>query len=313
MSNTSTAAPAEVSTPAANAPLQFERLTKYFDDYRALDAATLTVPTGAVTGLLGANGAGKSTLIKCAVGLLRPNSGRVVTLGQTAWDLDADAKSRLGYVPQAIELHGWMRVGQLLDYTAGFYPRWNDGLARTLLDAWDVPVGRKVKTLSPGTVQKLAIILALAHEPELLILDEPASALDPAARRAFLATLLDLSSDAAATDRPRTILFSTHITSDLERVADRVAIMRAGRVVFENGLDALKDAVKRLHVTADRPLAPDFDLPGRLTRRVAGHEALVSVRAASPDLLESIRRQHAATVRVEDLSLEDIFMEMQHA
>src|SRR5688572_6294883 len=146
MSNATSTVLTEVSTPAANAPLQFERLTKYFDDHRALDAATLAVPTGSVTGLLGANGAGKSTLIKSAVGLLRPNSGRVVTLGQSAWDLDADAKARLGYVPQAIELHGWMRVGQLLDYTAGFYPRWNDALARTLLAAWDVPAGRKVKT-----------------------------------------------------------------------------------------------------------------------------------------------------------------------
>lgn len=303
----------EVSTPATNAPLQFDRVTKYFDDHRALDAATLAVPVGSVTGLLGANGAGKSTLIKSAVGLLKPNSGRVTTLGQSAWDLDADAKARLGYVPQAIELHGWMRVRALLDYTAAFYPRWNEDLARSLLAGWDVPGERKVKTLSPGTLQKLAIILSLAHEPELLILDEPASALDPAARRQFLATLLDLSSDAAATDRPRTILFSTHITSDLERVADRVALMRDGRVVFDNDLDALKDAVKRLHVTADRPLAPDFDLPGRLRRRIAGHEALVSVRSATPDLLESIQRQHSASVRVEDLSLEDIFLEMQHA
>jgi ABC-2 type transport system ATP-binding protein len=303
----------EVSTPAANAPLRFDRVTKFFDDHRALDAATLSIPTGSVTGLLGANGAGKSTLIKSAVGLIRPNSGRVTTLGQDAWDLGAHAKARLGYVPQAIELHGWMRVRHLLDFTAAFYPRWNDGLARLLLADWDVPGDRKVKTLSPGTLQKLAIVLALAHEPELLILDEPASALDPAARRQFLSTLLDLSSDAAASDRPRTTLFSTHITSDLERVADRVALMRDGRVVFDDLLDALKDDVKRLHVISDRPLAPDFDLPGRLRRRVAGREALVSVRAASPGLLESIRRDHSASVRVEDLSLEDIFLEMQHA
>jgi ABC-2 type transport system ATP-binding protein len=296
-----------------SSPLHFDRVSKYFDDHRALDAVSLAVPKGSVTGLLGTNGAGKSTLIKCAVGLIRPNWGRATLLDQNSWDLDADAKSRLGYVPQAIELHGWMRVGQLLDYTAAFYPRWNDPFARSLLAGWDVPSDRKVKTLSPGTLQKLAIVLALAHEPELLILDEPASALDPAARRQFLATLIDLSSAAAAAQRPRTILFSTHITSDLERVADRVALMRGGRLVLENDLDVLKDAVKRLHVTAERPLAPDFDVPGRLRRRVAGHEALVSVRAASPDLLESIERDYSASVRVEDLSLEDIFLEMQHA
>src|SRR5687768_8107435 len=135
----------EVSTPATapDAPLRFERVSKYFDDHRALDAVTLAVPRGSVTGLLGANGAGKSTLIKLAVGMLRPNSGRVTLLGQNSWDLDGDAKARLGYVPQAVELHGWMRVGQLLDYTAAFYPRWNDGFARSLLKGWDVPEGKR--------------------------------------------------------------------------------------------------------------------------------------------------------------------------
>jgi ABC-2 type transport system ATP-binding protein len=290
-------------------PLQLDQLTKRFDrDRLALDAVSLSIPTGSVTGLLGRNASGKSTLIQCAVGLLKPTAGHATTLGKPAWSLDADAKSRLGYVPQTIQLHSWMRVRQLLDYTAAFYPRWNETLVRDLLRDWDVPPDRKIKPLSPGTLQKLAIILALAHEPELLILDEPAAALDPAARRQFLAALLDVASDSR-----RTILFSTHITSDLERVADRVALLSAGRLTFDGGLDELKDTVKRLHVTAQSPLSPDFDIPGRLRRQVAGHEALVSVRLATPDLLETLQRDHAARIHVEDLSLEDIFLEMQDA
>jgi ABC-2 type transport system ATP-binding protein len=292
-----------------DAPLQLDRLSKRFErDHLALDGVSLAIPTGSVTGLLGRNAAGKSTLIQCAVGLLKPTSGRAMLFGQSAWSLDAAAKSRLGYVPQSIQLHTWMRVRQLLDYTAAFYPRWNDALVKDLLRDWDVPAEKKIKPLSPGTLQKLAIILALAHEPDVLILDEPAAALDPAARRQFLAALLDVASD-----NRRTILFSTHITSDLERVADRVALLSAGRLTFDGGLDELKDTVKRLHVTAQNPLSPDFDIPGRLRRQIAGHEALVSVRLASPDLLETLERDHAARIHVEDLSLEDIFLEMQDA
>src|SRR4051794_11266432 len=113
MTDTSGNRVTEVTTPAVGAPLQFDRVSKYFDDHKALDAVSLSIPAGSVTGLLGTNGAGKSTLIKIAVGLLKPNSGRATLLGQDAWDLDAEAKSRLGYVPQAIALHGWMRVGRL--------------------------------------------------------------------------------------------------------------------------------------------------------------------------------------------------------
>jgi ABC-2 type transport system ATP-binding protein len=293
----------------SDAPIRLDRLSKRFgSDRLALDGVSLAIPTGSVTGLLGRNAAGKSTLIQCAIGLLKPTSGSVSILGQPAWSLDADGKSRLGYVPQSIQLHAWMRVRQLLDYTAAFYPRWNDALVRDLLRDWEVPAEQKIKTLSPGTLQKLSIILALAHEPELLILDEPAAALDPAARRQFLAALLEVASDSR-----RTILFSTHITSDLERVADRVALLSAGRLTFDGGLDELKDTVKRLHVTAENPLAPDFDIPGRLRRQIAGHEARVSVRLMSSELVGSLERDHGARVEVEDLSLEDIFLEMQDA
>lgn len=290
-------------------PLQLDRLGKRFDrDSLALDGVTLDLVPGSVTGLLGRNAAGKSTLIRCAVGLLKPTSGRAMVFGQDAWSLDADAKGRLGYVPQDIHLHMWMRVGQLFEFTSAFYPRWNHNLVLELLREWDVPVDRRIKVLSPGTLQKLAIILALAHEPELLVLDEPASALDPAARRQFLSALLEIASD-----ERRTILFSTHITSDLERVADRVILLSDSRLTFHGGLDELKESVKRLHVTAGAPLAADFDLPGRLRRRIAGKEALVSVRLASPGMIDDVRRAHDASVRVEDLSLEDIFLEMQDA
>jgi len=177
-----------------------------------------------------------------------------------------------------------------------------------LLADWNVNGNDKVGILSVGTLQKLAIVLALGHEPELLMLDEPAASLDPAARRDFLRTLLDIANDGR-----RTILFSTHITSDLERVADRVAILREGKIVYHGELDELKDSVKRLHVQSSGPLPASFAVPGAMQSKVEGNEALVSVRDASPQLLEAIRRTYAATVGVQDLNLEDIFLELHHA
>ena len=301
--------------PAADTPathpqppaLSLEAVTKRYDDRPVLDSLFLSVPAGSVLGLLGKNGAGKTTLIKCALGLVRPNSGVVTLLGEPAHELSASAKARLGYVPQEISLYPWMRVRQLLEYTSAFYPKWNNALVEQLLADWELNPVDKIGKMSVGTRQKLAIILALAHEPDLLILDEPAASLDPSARREFLKTVLTI-----AAEGKRTVVFSTHITSDLERVADRVAILRRGKIAYEGELDVLKDSVKRLHVTSSNPLPLNLDVPGAVRIRVEGNQALVSVRDATDELIESLRRNHAATVHVEDLNLEDIFVEVQH-
>jgi ABC-2 type transport system ATP-binding protein len=292
----------------SNSPLQLRGVRKVYGVKAALDGVDLAIPTGSVVGLLGQNAAGKTTLIKTALGLIRPTVGECRLLGEPSWNLSADAKSRVGYVPQVITLYAWMRVRQLVNYTAAFYPRWNTPLVHKLIAEWAINGEDKVGNLSVGTLQKLAIVLALAHEPQLLVLDEPAASLDPGARRDFLRTLLEI-----ANDGKRTILFSTHITSDLERVADRVAIMRAGKIVYHGELDDLKDSVKRLHVQAAAPLPTTFAVPGAIQLKVEGSEALVSVRDASPAIVEEIKRNYAATVGVQDLNLEDIFLELHHA
>lgn len=278
--------------------------TKCFGDKAVLQQLDLDVPRGSVVGLVGINGAGKTTLIKCMLGLLRLDTGRSTLLGDDSWNLSADAKMRLGYVPQTLQLLAWMRVRHLVNYTSAFYPSWNSGLVDRLLDDWAVDRGAKVLTLSEGQAQRLAIILALGHEPELLILDEPAASLDPTARRRFLQTVLRL-----AADGDRTILFSTHITSDLERVADRILILQGGRIVFAGELDVLKDRVKRLHITADRELPDSLHLPGTLSETIDGREAVVTLGEFTPEVLDALRRDHHAEITVEDLNLEDIFLE----
>jgi ABC-2 type transport system ATP-binding protein len=303
-------APLPPAAPTApTAPLKLQGVRKYYGSgVAALDGVDWAVPAGSVVGLLGQNAAGKTTLIKTALGLLRPSNGDATIFGEDAWDLSAATKARVGYVPQVITLYPWMRVRQLINYTASFYAHWSDQLVSRLAIEWSIPREEKVGNLSVGTLQKLAIVLALGHEPELLVLDEPAASLDPGARRDFLRTLLDI-----AVDGKRTIVFSTHITSDLERVADRVAILRAGKITYDGELDQLKDSVKRLHVTSPTPLPPTFSVPGAVRSQVEGNEALVSVRDISDKIVDDIRRNYAATVGVQDLNLEDIFLELHHA
>jgi ABC-2 type transport system ATP-binding protein len=163
--------------------ISIKNLTKNFRTRQALRAVNLEIPLGATVGLLGANGAGKTTLIKCSLGLLRPSSGECQLLGESAWNLSAAAKARLGYVPQVINLYPWMRVRELIEYTASFYTSWNVELAERLIKEWELPLDDRVRTLSVGQKQRLAILTAVAYQPDLLILDEPAASLDPQARR----------------------------------------------------------------------------------------------------------------------------------
>ena len=217
-------------------PIELRGIVKSYGKKEVLTGLDLSTPKGSVLGLLGTNGSGKTTLIKCALGLIRPQSGTARLLGEPSWTLSGEAKARIGYVPQVVNLYPWMKVRHLIDYTAAFYSNWNHELVARLTKEWSIPVDDRVGPLSVGQLQKVAILLALGHEPELLLLDEPAASLDPLARRQFLQMIIDL-----AEPGKRTVLFSTHITSDLERVADRVAILKSGRIAWHGLIEDLKE------------------------------------------------------------------------
>jgi ABC-2 type transport system ATP-binding protein len=270
-----------------------------------LKGVDLAVSPGTVMGLVGTNGEGKSTLIKCLLGLLKSTGGEMRVFGEDPWDLSPEAKARIGYVPQEPALLPWMTVRQQLTYAAAFFPSWDESFAAELVCQWGLPGDERLGSLSLGQKQKVAIVLALAHRPELLILDEPVASLDPVARRKFLESLMQ-----ATEDGERTVLFSTHITSDLERIASHVAMLKDGRIAVCEELDQLKDRVKRLRILAGQDLPRSFAIGGALRTEVQGRSALVAMASVDEGLVQELRTRWNADVSVEDLNLEEIFMEM---
>jgi ABC-2 type transport system ATP-binding protein len=289
----------------SNSTIEIRDLKKSFGSHAVLSGVNLDIPRGAVVGLMGTNGAGKSTLIKCLLNLLHPDRGTASLLGCDSRNLSPAVKEQLGYVPQVVYLYPWMKVRHVIGYTASFYARWDHAWSDELARRWQMPLDTRVSALSTGQLQTLALVLALGHKPELLILDEPVASLDPIARRGFLRSLLELVADGS-----RTVLFSTHISSDLERVATHVAILRDGRIGYFSELDELKDRVKRLRVRSVDRLPADFSIPGSLHTEIEGHNALAAVTDVTPELIELLHRRWDADVRVEDLNLEEIFVEL---
>ena len=216
--------------------LEIRNLSKTLGSF-ALQNVDLSVPKGTITGLVGANGAGKSTLLRLVLGLLRPNAGEIRLFDQNALTGGDRLRQRIGFVQESPTLFGHLRVKELGELVAPFYPTWNEATFRRLCAHFELPPKTPFGKLSQGTRMKTALALALSHEAELLLLDEPSSGLDPLARREILDLLL-----AILQDENKAVLFSTHITSDLERVADHVAFLRAGRIVLAGAKDDLLES-----------------------------------------------------------------------
>ncbi len=285
--------------------LQVSAISKSFGQQAVLQSLDWAIRPGQVIGLLGRNGAGKSTLLECMLGLREVNDGRITLYGEGVEDLSETTRARIGYVPQQSDLFEWLTPSQLLDYFKALYPRWNTAKVGHLLTHWnfDTPaLNKPISKLSGGEKQRLSIIRALAHDPQLLILDEPVSALDPMARRDFLRELID---DVIENDT--TVVFSTHILSDLERIAVDVAFLKDGRIALQAPLDDLLENTRRIIGPTD--LLSTVNFTDEL-RRDAENPTMTSIIArASTQELDQLA-QHAQGVRVESLNLEDLFVEV---
>lgn len=213
-----------------------DALCQQFGKQMVLDSISTDVKQGDVIGLLGLNGAGKTTLLETLLGFALPSSGQSLLFGEPASKLSAKGKTRIGFVPQQDELLPNLSGQQNLDLLSAFYPNWDKEKVAALAKEWDIPLNKRAQALSVGQRQKLSILSALGHDPDFLIFDEPVASLDPLARRRFLQTLIELIGDTGCT-----LIFSTHIVSDLERIADRIWILKEGRLVVDSTLDALKE------------------------------------------------------------------------
>ncbi len=278
-------------------------VSKHYGSTRALSDVTLDIMPGTIVGVLGPNGSGKTTLMGHLPGLLLPTTGTVETFGQPAAKLDDAALGRIGYVSQEPRLMDWLTVGETVDFVRSGRPRWDQALAARLLADFELDPARRVSALSPGLRQRLAIILAVAPRPDLLLLDEPAASLDPVARHDFLRLLMELIQDGE-----RTILISSHILADVEKVVDTVLVINGGQVHCHQPLDDLRETYHRVDLEAVGGDLPDpLPLPGLLTvtgdrRRamaVCGHVARRDVEAAAVRL--------GVEAKVRGLAFEEIY------
>ena len=278
-------------------------LSRSFGAKKALADVTLAVPRGCVFGLVGENGAGKSTLIKHLLGLWRTESGTVRVFGLDPVSEPAAVLARIGYLSEQPDLPGWMRVEELLRYTQAFYPRWDTTYAGQLLQEFGLEPDAQIRTLSKGQRARLGLIAAEAHRPDLLILDEPSSGLDPIVRRDILEAIIR-----TVTEEGRTVIFSSHLLDEVERVSDHLALLHRGALRLCAPLEEVKARHRRVSLRFDTPQAQPPNVPGAIRIDGAAREWTVICDAAQTHMPAMAQSLRATIVDECQASLDDIFI-----
>ena len=281
-----------------------EKLTKHYGERCAVNQLDLKIPYGTVYGFLGRNGAGKSTAIKMLMGMAHPDYGRAQLLGQDVAQITPAQRQRIAYLAEGHPLYGWMTVGEALRFTRSFYSTWNQELIEQILDHFALPRRARIRRLSKGQQAQVSLALAVAPEPELLILDDPTLGLDTVVRRDFLESLIQIIQR-----RGRTILFSSHVLGDVERIADRIGIMVDGVLRVDCPTDHFKESMRKLvlHFPGEPPEAPvvkgivgSWRVGNRLELNIVNYSEGHRLLAESLNPL---------SIEVIELNLEDAFIE----
>ncbi|MFT3683782.1 MAG: ATP-binding cassette domain-containing protein [Phycisphaerales bacterium] len=305
-------------------------VSKRFGTREALRGVSLSIERGTTCGLIGLNGAGKSTLIKTLVGLLPPDAGTTTLGGVDVWSNRVEAVRNLGYVPDRPHTYSWMRVEKAIEFAAAMWNGrpaggaggsgggWNAALASKLQKQYGLDGRQKCGKLSKGQGAKLSLLLALSHDPEILVLDEPTDGLDPIAREEFLQQVLESTLDREGAVK-RTVVISSHALGDLQRLTDTVAVLHEGALLLHAPTEELVSGTKRLRVVLDRPSPESGGLPavpeGAIFHQRRGREWTITLGAAggagSEEAARALRGMPGVSaVSVEDLSLDEVFKDL---
>ena len=284
--------------------IEIDNLTKHYRSTRALDRATWSLPRGRLLGFLGPNGAGKTTTIRILLGFLRATCGRATIFGLDTWSRSAEIRGRLGYLAGDVQLYRQLTGRQILEYVANARGMRDPLEANRLAQVLQIDLDVRARECSKGMRQKIGLIAAMMHRPELLILDEPTASLDPLMQQALYRELR------AAVARGATVLFSSHSLSEVEALCQDVVILRAGRVVASQRIDALRrQAGKRVHLrfasgSSSRPKSPDA-----FTEERYQNGSLVGLwRGSTEELMRWLAGLAVEDVVIERPDLEDVFL-----
>ena len=294
------------------ATIKTEKLSRHFWKTVAVQDLDLEVPAGSVFALLGRNGAGKTTALRMLLGMLRPTSGSSTVFGLDSQKKSCEIKRRVGYVAEGMRIYGWMKIREALWFTSRFFPTWSEQKANELVARFGLDPGAKIKTLSRGMHAQVCLVLALAHDPELLVLDEATGGLDVIVRRQFLEHIAELASEEG-----KTVILASHLVHDVERVADWVAFIDKARLTHVSRQEALKESYRQIRLTfaetapeallSGRGAAPEAPVPGLLRSRPSGREVLLTVRDFSEETEIACRALQPANMEILDMTLEDLF------
>ena len=286
-------------------PILLQNVTRAFDGPPVIDDFSLSVQPGSIYGFLGRNGSGKTTTLRLLAGLIKPQAGEVRVLGVDPFKMNALERQWLGYMSEKAVIPPMITVKSVLNLGRSLYPSWDAALVDSLLTRYQLSAKKRFSTLSQGNQRLLGFIMAIAPRPKVLLLDEPAANLDVVARREILDDILRLIRDFNCT-----VLFSTHILGDVERVADQIGILAKGKLCISEPLDALKDSIRQVRFHGFTDGLPSEDIPGSFRTVHTPDDLTVTLRLDGPATLESLARRWSCQYETRALSLEDIFIEL---
>ncbi len=286
-------------------PIVVQNVSRSYDGPPVLRDLSLSVRQGSIYGFLGRNGSGKTTTLHMLAGLIRPQAGKVRVLGGDPFTAGAGERQWIGYMSEKAMIPYNTKVGSVLKLGRALYPTWDAALADALVAKYDLAPRRRFSALSQGKQRLLGFVMAIAARPKVLLLDEPAANLDVVARREILDDILGLIRDYECT-----VLFSTHILSDIERVADEIGVLAKGKLCVSESLDLLKDSIRQAHFFGFKNGVPQENLPESLHTIRTRDELTITLRTSAGVTPEGLAQRWSCQYETRALSLEDIFVEL---